>query len=295
MDRFGWPDAFLVCAGVTLGLALLWTLLASDYPPELVESNRPDRALPLPSSPAASSAVQLPPAITLAPPEEKLIPSASIPYPSRTYAPGWGSLLRSRSLLCLTVSYGLAGYFQYLFFYWVQYYFETVQGLPKETGRSYSTYLSLAMGAGMVVGGLLADLAHHWLGARRGVAVVPILGLLGSAVAVVLGLMTPDAQTVRTWFSLAMAGVGMSEGSYWTVAVRLGGLRAGAAAGILNTGGNVGGLLAPILTPIISEHLGWQAGLGAASVVCLGAALLWLAAHPDHPVEEVAASKEVQA
>ena len=39
--------------------------------------------------------------------------------------------------------------------------------------------------------------------------------------------------------------------------------------------GNAGGLLAPVLTPLISQHFGWQAGLGLACGVCLVGAVLW--------------------
>ena len=30
-------------------------------------------------------------------------------------------------MICITLSYAAYGYFQYLFFYWIQYYFETMQ------------------------------------------------------------------------------------------------------------------------------------------------------------------------
>jgi predicted MFS family arabinose efflux permease len=198
-----------------------------------------------------------------------------LPYSALIRTSSWGGLLRSPSLWCLTISYGLVGYFQYLFFYWAQYYFETIQALPRETGRRYATLLSLAMGAGMVAGGWLSDRAAHRLGPRRGLALVPILGLLLATGAVFLGLTAPTSLATLACFLAAMAGAGMSEGSYWTASVRLGGPRAGAASAIMNTGGNLGGLLAPALTPIISSLLGWKAGLGVAGLVCLAGAALW--------------------
>jgi hypothetical protein len=45
----------------------------------------------------------------------------------------------------------------------------------------------------------------------------------------------------------------------------LGGKHVGAAAGILNTGGNVGGFLAPIMTPFAAARLGWSWALYAGS------------------------------
>ncbi len=105
MDHFDWPGAFLFCAAVTLIMALVWTLLASDHPPKAVTTP--------------------PPRLVASPPAGEFL-----------------GLLKNRSLLCLTLSYGLIGYFQYLFFYWAQYYFEDVQKLSKETGRLYSSILT---------------------------------------------------------------------------------------------------------------------------------------------------------
>jgi hypothetical protein len=138
IDRFGWPQAFLVTSGVTLLVALVWSLASSDHPPGVAA---PDRS-----------------------------PSLR--------AGRFTALLGNRSLLCLTLSYGTVGYFQYLFFYWAQFYFEKVLEYPKEVGRRNASVLTLAMGAGMVLGGWLSDRAMARLGPRRGLAAVPVGGLL---------------------------------------------------------------------------------------------------------------------
>src|SRR5262249_33119110 len=140
-DKYGWPRAFLVTSGVTFAVALVWSLLGADHPPGAAAG--PDKAL------------------------------VEIRHPPR-----FMELLRHRSLLCLTLSYAALGYFEYLFFYWAQYYFEKIQHLPKDQGRLYTTILTLAMGAGMVAGGWLTDQARVAFGSRRGLAVVPVAGLL---------------------------------------------------------------------------------------------------------------------
>jgi MFS transporter, ACS family, D-galactonate transporter len=262
MDRLGWPRAFLVTAAITLVLATVWMAFGADRPlqPDPVAGAAPAtwphrRQRSLWSDSAASAAGAAP---------------ATRPHPR------FLSLLRDRSLLCLTLSYSLVGYFQYLFFYWAQYYFEKVLHLPKETGRFYSTILTLAMGSGMVIGGWLSDRALSWFGPSRGFACIPVLGLLLSSVAVIFGLVGSSPSLILLWFTVAMGAVGMSEGSYWTASVRVGGLRGGMGAAIMNTGGNAGGLLAPVLTPLISDLFGWRAGLGMASLVCVVGAILWI-------------------
>jgi sugar phosphate permease len=248
MDRFGWPGAFLVAASVTAGFALLWTTLSSDYPP----------ARPL-ASPRDTDAAPL----AVAAQARQLL-----------------SLLGRRSLLLLTLSYAALGYFQYLFFYWSQYYFETVRQIGKDESRLYSTLLGLAMGVGMVAGGWLTDLSTRRLGPRRGPALVPAAGLLLAGVVLVPGLLSENPLVTLVFFALSMACAGASEGSFWTTAVALGGRLGGTSAAVVNTGGNAGGLLAPVITPLFSKWFGWQAGIGLASVISLIGAVLWVGIDP---------------
>ncbi len=248
IDAFGWPQAFLVGGGVTLLVAFAWTFTAANHPPECPPADRWAAKDPLARSPAG----------------------------------GFRPLLRNTSLLCLTGSYAMLGYFEYLFFYWAQHYFEHVRELPKETGRLYHGVLVAAMGAGMAVGGRLSDRAAARWGARAGLAAIPVVGLLVAALATAFGAFAADTTTILACFTTAMAAAGLGEGSYWTASVRIGGARGGTAAAILNTGGNAGGLLAPALTPYLGDWLGWQGGLGVAGIVCLAGAVLWGGVVPDH-------------
>jgi MFS family permease len=182
-------------------------------------------------------------------------------------------------LICLTLSYAALGYFQYLFFYWMEYYFESVLQLGKERSRLYSTLVVLASGLGMVLGGWLTDCTLNWRG-RGGRALVPVAGLLTSAVVLIAGLWTAHAQLTLLCFAGAMAALGMCEGPFWTTAVEIGGHRGGMTAALMNTGGNAGGLLAPVVTPSLSLYFGWQVGMGLASVVVVLGAILWLGIDP---------------
>jgi hypothetical protein len=44
-----------------------------------------------------------------------------------------------------------------------------------------------------------------------------------------------------------------------------------------------------VLTPLVSAWLGWQAGLGLASVVCLLGALCWIGIDPQERLERTIA------
>src|SRR5439155_25240035 len=85
IDRFDWPNAFLISGGCTAGLASIWFASSSDRP-------RPER------SPGVSGA--------------RLNPNPGAPVTS-SEPQSFGRLLGNRSLLLLTLSYAAGGYFQY--------------------------------------------------------------------------------------------------------------------------------------------------------------------------------------
>jgi MFS family permease len=188
----------------------------------------------------------------------------------------WWLLLKNRGLSWLTLSYAAVGYFQYLFFYWMDYYFKTVLELPESRSRTYAAIPPLAMAVGMPLGGWLTDQLEQSMGARHGRRIIPMLGMLLGGVFLIFGVFATDPRWIVTWFALALGAVGTAEGAFWVTAIELGGPRGGSYAGFLNTGGNVGGLLAPVLTPWIGVHYGWGYAVGLGALICLLGVLFWL-------------------
>jgi MFS family permease len=245
-----WPGAFLLASAATALLSLAWIVLASDAPGERRHT------------------------VPVAPFDDRLQCAAEP-------ALSLGSLARDRSLVLLTLSYGAVGYFQYLFFYWMDYYFRKVLALPDSTSRVYAAIPPLAMAVGMPLGGWLADRLERSWSVRWGRRIVPIAGLCAGAVFLVLGIVAREPGWIVACFALALGAVGASEGPYWATAVERGGRRGGSAAGLLNTGGNAGGILAPIVTPWVGERFGWPASVALGSVVCIIGVLLWLGVDPQ--------------
>lgn len=271
MDQVGWPNAFLVAGLATFLLAVVWTVYATDLPGQHRSANSRELALIEGDGPAGTTLVDAPPRS----------PSGLDDPDERGGRDGLFAMLGNRSLILLTLSYATASYFQYLFFYWMQYYFDTVMKLGTADGRFYATITTVAMAVGMVCGGWPADRARIRFGPRRGRAIVPVCGMLASALFLGLGISSSHLFWVVTCFTLAMAALGTCESSFWVTGVEIGRKRGGLSSSILNAGGNVGGIVAPVLTPYFSQSFGWQAGLGAASAFCVFGALLWLWIDPD--------------
>jgi MFS family permease len=248
--RLGWPASFVLSAAATALLTLGWAWYATDAPN---------------TSPVPASVSRL----------------TSLPARNR-----WRTIVNNRSLLLVTLSYAAIGYFQYLFVYWTQYYFDKVLHLGADKSKGYASALQIALAVAMPLGGLMADkLALVW-GTRRSRAVVAGGGMLLSALCLAGGVYAKDPTAIVFWFAMANAAVGAAEGPFWATAVDLGRGQGGTAAAVCNTGGNLGGLLSPVLTPWISGLLGWGYGLGLGGVICLLGALCWCWIDPGEPSED---------
>jgi len=237
MDLFHWQRAFVLSGMVTMILGFAWLLLLDDGR----KSQEPESSKPV-----------LAPVTTT-----------------------WWTLLADRNLLLLTVGYAAVGYLQYLFFYWIDYYFGTILHLSKDLTRWYSTIPVLTMAACMPLGGWIADCCQPQdrISRRKRVAGI---GMALSSLFLFFGLLSAKTGLMVFWFSLSFGALGASEASFWLTAVEVGGKRGGTAAAIINTGGNGIGLLAPLFTPQLGEHFGWKGAIAVGGVVCMIGALSWL-------------------
>lgn len=238
IDRFDWPVAFVLTGGLTIGLTLLWILYGKDRPAEGIEESL------APKEPASVAATRM------------------------------GREARRR-LFLLTLSYSAVGYFQYLFFYWLHYYFDSVLHMSKAESRYFAGLPNLAMAACMPVGGWLTDCAVRWRGERSGRALVPKFGMTLSAAFLACAIFSRERLWAVTFFTASLGVLGLCEAAFWTMAVNLGRERGGTSAAIMNTGGNGIGLLAPMVTPWLASHLGWQWGIGVGAIIGVLGASCW--------------------
>ena len=228
MIRFHWQGSFLIAAGVTAVLAVVFFAV---------------------------------------------IPHRSLQVPASRTSPSWSSLFRDRNLMLLTFAYSALGYFQYIFFYWIFYYFGEIRHLGTQESAKYTTVLFVVEGLLMPAGGWLSDLLSRSFGPQVGRRVVPMAGLALSAIFTYLGTVMPGTAAVVACLSLAFGMAACCEGPFWAAVTEMAGPRVGAASSILNTGAQIGGVFSPVMTPLIASHFGWSWGLYAGALVALSGML----------------------
>ena len=229
--QVGWRISFIIAAAATAALALAWFWYARDYPPDMSrhERTRGD---------------------------------------GRDRA-SWVTLWTNRNLMLLTFAYGTLGYFQYIFFYWIYYYFGEVLHLGAEESAKYTTILFLTEGAIIPVGGAISDRLTRSYGPQFGRRIVPMVGLTLSAIFTYAGTVITGVPAAVACLSLAFGLAACCEGPFWASVTEMAGERVGSASSILNTGAQIGGFFAPILTPYIASRAGWSWGLYAGSIVAM--------------------------
>jgi len=211
----------------------------------------------------------------------------------------WKKLLRHRGIVALTLSYATIGYFEYILFYWLRYYFLEILKLPVEQSSTYTAIPNVAFMVSAPLGGWAsAWFVRRW-GLGPGFRALPMAAMALGAVSLTAGALTGELYLKVVLFSLALGLIGASEGPFWTAAVMLGGPLGATSGGIVNTGGNFLGAFAPYLTPRIVGWVspilwggargdplaGWTAALIAGSIACLIGMFLWLWVKVDEPIE----------
>jgi ACS family glucarate transporter-like MFS transporter len=254
--ELGWRGSFVATAPVAFLLAGVWWWYTRDHPTqhagvaqleiELIEAGRPP-----PQAAARQRGV-------------------------------WKQALRNREILLLTASYFCMNYVFYLFFNWFYYYLVEIRGIDAEQAGVLNA-AQWALGAvGATLGGLLCDRMMQRFGARRGARVLPILGLVGSALLLAAGAWASEPLLAVALLAACFGMNQLTEASFWATAIAVGGRHASAAGGVLNTGGNLVGFFGALLVPWIAGAMGWPWAISSGAFVALLGAALWLWIRADH-------------
>lgn len=258
IPRFGWRNSFWLAGAATALLAALWAWYARDQPSEHRSARSADNSI------------------------QAGLSRRGIRSHRQS---GLRKLLTNRNVVLLALGYGTVSYFEYIFFYWIYYYFREIRRMSQSETSAYTTVIFLAWVVMTPLGGWLSDRSIKTFGKKRGRPIVPASCILVSAILLYLGTHVASSWLVGALLALSFGLASASDGPFWVAAIDAGGEDVGAAGGVLNTGSNIGGFIAPVLTPFIASFVGWSSALYFGCIVAALGVTIWffLDAPPSRP------------
>jgi ACS family glucarate transporter-like MFS transporter len=258
METLGWRWSFIVTAPLAFLIAGFWWWYARDNPADhprvskkeldLINANRP------------------------------------WPKPAIKDKTAWKRVLKNRDILLLTASYFCMNYVFYIFFNWFFIYLVDVREFAIMEGGYFAAAPWIVGAIAASIGGLWCDRLCKRIGFRWGCRIPGIVGLSLVAGLLFLGAKAENPYLAVVFLSLSFGCTQLTEGAYWAAAISVSGKHASAAAGVMNTGGNVVGGIGALLVPITAEAFGWVPALATGSVFAMIGVVLWLFVRAEKPM-----------
>jgi ACS family glucarate transporter-like MFS transporter len=267
MVHYGWRWSFWVSALSGLIAGTAWYLFARDAPEEH----------------ARVSAAEL-----------QYIHAGRAAKSSASSAAGngrvlWSTMLGSKEVWAVTLSYFCFGYVAWIFFTWFFIYLAKVRGLNLKASASYTTVLFLTMAACSPIGGAISDKLTKLYGKRIGRGGIAVFALSLTAIFLSFGSQLHSARLASIVLAGGAGALYLSQSSFWSVTADIASGSSGAVSGFMNMGNQFGGALTASLTPAIATRFGWTASFLAAAGLCVVGALAWLIVDPTATLPTVEA------
>jgi ACS family glucarate transporter-like MFS transporter len=259
----GWRWSMWVCAAIGLVAGLVWYLVSRDLPEQhfwMTSREAEHIRTGLPRVPAGLST-------------PKAVP--------------WKTILCSKEVLLISLSYFAFCYAANIFFTWFFPYLKTVRHLDLKTSAFFGMLPFLAMAICSPVGGWVSDLLTKHFGKRTGRCGVAVACIGLSALFIALGTLVPDARLASIVLAAGAGALYLAQSCFWSVTADIAGPSAGTVSGVMNMLGQFGGVVAPSLTPLLAAHFGWPAAFLVAAGLGVMGSLVWLAVDPERSLLRV--------
>jgi ACS family glucarate transporter-like MFS transporter len=255
MEMLGWRESFIATAPMAFLIAGVWWWYARDDPADHPRVGQHELDLINADRPSPESAVE--------------------------NEAAWKRVLKNRDILLLAASYFCMNYVFYIFFNWFFIYLVDVRQFEILEGGYLASAPWMVGAVAASLGGLWCDRLCKRIGPRWGYRIPGIVGLSLVAGLLFLGATAESPLLAVVLLSLSFGCTQLTEGSYWAASISIAGKHASAAAGVLNTGGNVVGGIGALLVPITAEAFGWVPALATGSVFAMLGVGLWLFVRAD--------------
>ncbi len=259
MVHYGWRTSFWICAVIGLIAGTVWFIVARDNPEQH----------------ASVSGAEL----------EFIRNGISSGKPVESAALiSWWSILKSREVWAITISYFTFGYVAWIFFSWFFTYLVQVRNLNLKSSAFYGMLPFLAMAVACPIGGVISDWLTEKVNARVGRCYLAAFAIAAAGVFLVLGAEAHEAQLASIVLAGGAGALYLAQSSFWSVTAGLAGSSSGSVSGFMNMGAQVGGAVTASLTPAIAAHFGWTASFITAAVLCVIGAFAWMIVDPQRAI-----------
>ena len=260
MGQVGWRNAFLLLTPISLAFALLWWWYARDRPAD---------------HPSVNAA------------EAALIGTIEHEADERGAAqPAWLRVLKDRNVLLVTLSYACSNFVVYVVFSWGFYYLVKVRGFSEQEAGFLTSLQWLGASVGAALGGWLCDKLCRRLGLRWGCRWPILICMLATALLMLGVAFHPNAYAAAAMLGLSFFFVVFAEGPFWAVSTAVGGRHAGAAGGLMNTGGNAIGFVNALLLSAVADAFGWAIAIAISTIFALLGAGFILMVKADQQMDQ---------
>jgi ACS family glucarate transporter-like MFS transporter len=261
MLHYGWRSSFYLCATIGLVAGLVWFIVARDTPEEHSLVSASEMAFIRSGLSAGALQGQ----------QRKLVP--------------WGTVLKSREVLAITISYFSFGYVAWIFFSWFYIYLAQVRGLNLKASAFYAMLPFLAMAACCPLGGTISDRLTRSHGPRIGRCYLAAVVLAAAAIFLVLGAKVDSARLASVVLAGGAGALYLAQSSFWSVTADIAGSSSGSVSGFMNMGAQIGGAVTASLTPAIASRFGWTASFLVAAALCLLGSAAWIFVDPKQTLQ----------
>ena len=198
----------------------------------------------------------------------------------------WGKIFTSPNLLFICAMYFGYGYALYFYITWLPTYLLKARGFSENYAGLYSA-MPWVLGIGAFwFGGWATD----WLSRRSGSlkvgrCAVGAVGLLGSALMLILVARTGDRTLAAIFLSLSLVGQLMTGSVAFAVCLDVGRRNAGVVSGVMNMVGNLGGTIAPVVVGKALDKWGsWNIPFYITAALLGFSVVMWLLIDPYRSV-----------
>jgi ACS family glucarate transporter-like MFS transporter len=259
ITQYGWRLSFIILSPLGFLVAVLWWWYARDWPAEHPAINQVEVDL--------------------------IRGKRSFEQDDEDAPPAWWRVLKNRDMILLTLSYSCMNFVFYEVFNWFFYYLVEVKQFSIQAAGFVTSSQWIAGAVGAALGGWVCDKLCKRLGLRWGCRWPVIVGMVVSALLLIVGALHSSPYVAVTMLALCFFFNQLTEGAFWAASIAIGGIHAGAAGGVLNTGANIIGVFNAILVPVFAHAFGWTFAIASGAIFALVGAGLMLLVRADRPLD----------